>query len=92
MGETPERNLPEQPELDLDTLDRLMVDIVRANPEQVAGWITGKPGCWGFLAGQGVLACRNNLSRTLTDLERRQVWSRLWWLLEQLKERMARRE
>ena len=78
--------------MDLDTLDRLMVEVVRGNPEQVVGWMSGKAGCWGFLAGQGVLACRKSLDRSLTDLERRQVWSRLWWLLERLKERMARRE
>ena len=92
MGEMLERNSREQPELDLDTLDWLMVEVVRGNPEHVAGWINGKPGTWGFLAGQGVLACRKSLNRSLTDLERRQVWSRLWWLLERLKERMARRE
>ncbi len=84
--------MPEQPELDIDTLDRLMVEVVRGHPEQVVGWMAGKPGAWGFLAGQGVLACRKSLGRSLTDLERRQVWNRLWWLLERLKERMARRE
>ena len=73
--------------LDPEILDRLMVEVVRQNPEQVVGWITGKPGSWGFLAGQGVLACRKSLDRSLSALERRQVWDRLWWLLEQLKAR-----
>ena len=80
--------MPEQPELDPNTLDRLMVEVVRGNPEQVVGWMTGKPGAWGFLAGQGVLACRKSVDRSLTELERRQVWSRLWWLLEQIKSRI----
>jgi hypothetical protein len=85
-----EFELPKQPDLDTDTLDRLMVQVVRDNPEQVAGWITGKPGSWGFLAGQGVLACRKGLDRSLTEVERRRVWDRLWWLLEQVKASFTR--
>lgn len=81
--------MPEQAELDQETLDRLMLEVIRENPGQVVGWMTDKPGSWGFLAGQGVLACRKNLGRSLSELERRRVWDRLWWLLEQLKARFA---
>ena len=91
MAPTPrEFELSKQPDLDTDTLDRLMVQVVRDNPEQVAGWITGKPGSWGFLAGQGVLACRKSLDRSLTEVERRRVWDRLWWLLERIKASFTR--
>ncbi len=82
--------MPEQEGLDPKILDQLMVEVVRQNPEQVVGWITGQAGSWGFLAGQGVLACRKSLDRSLSDMERRQVWDRLWWLLEQIKARFTR--
>ena len=81
--------MPERAELDMAALDRLMVEVIRENPEQVMGWMTDKPGSWGFLAGRGVLACRDHLGRSLSDLERRRVWDRLWRLLERLKERIA---
>ena len=82
-------DLTEQAGLDSDAIDRLMVDVIRDNPEQTAGWMTGKPGSWGFLAAQGVLACRDSLGRSLTDAERRRVWDRLWRLLELLKVRFT---
>ena len=47
-----------------------------------------EPGCWGFLAGQAVAACRRSLDRPLEDAERRLVWSRLWSLLETIKLRV----
>jgi hypothetical protein len=47
-----------------------------------------EPGCWGFLAGQAVTACRAQTGRSLTDEERRLVWDRLWWLLETIKGRV----
>ena len=48
-----------------------------------------EPGAWGYLAGQAVTATRRHMGRQLTDSERRMVWSRLWWWLEQLKLRLA---
>ena len=48
-----------------------------------------EPGAWGYLAGQSVAATRRHLGRQLTDPERRMVWSRLWWWLEQLELRLA---
>ena len=44
--------------IDLDTLDSLLSGIIRDNREKVAGWMVGEPGCWGFLAGKAVAACR----------------------------------
>ena len=73
--------------LELDALDPVLAGIIRDNMEQVAGWMSGQPGCWGFLAGKAVVACRAQLGRSLADGERRWVWNRLWWWLEQLKAR-----
>ena len=81
--------MPEEANLDSDTLDQLLAGVIRDNREKVAGWMGGEPGCWGFLAGQAVVACRNSVGRSLSDRERRQVWHRLWWLLEQIKARVA---
>ncbi len=66
-------------------LEPLLAGVIRDNQEKVTGWIAGEPGCWGFLAGKAVSACRGRLGRSLADQERRLVWSRLWSSLEQLK-------
>ncbi len=42
-------------------------------------------GCWGYLAGKAVTATRDRLGRPLNDEERRLVWHRLWWVLENVK-------
>lgn len=73
------------PSLDLETLDLLLADVIRDHQEKVAGWMQGQPGCWGFLAGKAVVACRQRAGRPLADGERRLVWRRLWRMLEQLK-------
>ena len=73
--------------LELDSLDPMLAGIIRDNREQVTGWMSGQPGCWGFLAGKAVVGCRAQLGRALADGERRLVWSRLWWWLEQVKAR-----
>ena len=52
------------------------------HPEQVAAWLAGRPGAWGFLAGQAVLGERARLGRRLTEPERRRVWAALWAALE----------
>ncbi len=74
--------------MDLDTLDPLLSGIIKDNQEKVAGWMAGEPGCWGFLAGKAVAACRAQMQRPLADQERRLVWRRLWWWLEQVKGRV----
>ena len=74
------------PTLTLKTLDPILTGLVREHREQVVGWMRDEPGCWGFLAGQAVAACRRDLGRSLEDLERRLVWDRLWWLLETIKQ------
>ena len=71
--------------LELESLESLLTGIIRDNQEKVEGWMTGKPGCWGFLAGKAVSACRGQLRRPLADQERRLVWHHLWLSLEQLK-------
>ena len=70
-----------------DFLDPVLAEIIRDNREKVAGWMAGEPGCWGFLAGIAVRACRVQLGRPLADQERRLVWRCLWSRLEQLKDR-----
>jgi len=72
-------------DLDLEALDGLLTEVIRENHEKVVGWVTGEPGCWGFLAGRAVTACRNQVGRSLADRERRLVWRRLWSWLEQIK-------
>ena len=71
--------------MDHGQLDPVLAQVVRSHQEKVVSWIQGEPGAWGFLAGQGVTAARLHLGRSLTDPERRLVWHRLWWFLEQIK-------
>jgi hypothetical protein len=59
---------------------------IKSNGSMVEGWLKNKPGCWGNLAGQAVLACRQKLGRRLTDEERRTVWRELWKTLTELKQ------
>ncbi|PKB72287.1 MAG: hypothetical protein BZY87_01355 [SAR202 cluster bacterium Io17-Chloro-G6] len=71
-----------------ERIDPLLAEVVKGNQDKVVGWIRGEPGAWGFLAGQAVVAVRSNVDRNLEDAERRLVWSRLWWWLEQVKGRI----
>ena len=75
--------------LTLPDLDPVLSVVVREHREKVVGWLRDEPGCWGFLAGQAVAASRRQAGRALTDSERRLVWSRLWWLLENIKREVA---
>ncbi len=75
-------------QLDLETLDPVLRQVLGDHGDRVWAWIRNEKGAWGFLAGQGVSATRRLLGRQLTDSERRMVWSRLWWWLEQLKLRL----
>ena len=68
-----------------EALDPLLAEVIRDNHEKVVGWMKGEPGCWGFLAGKAVSSCRKQMGRPLVDGERRFVWHRLWWWLEQIK-------
>ncbi len=77
--------MADSPPLTPAALDPVLVGVVRDHQDRVVGWMRDEAGCWGFLAGQAVAACRRQAGRTLTDPERRLVWSRLWWLLENLK-------
>ena len=76
-----------EPLLDNEQIDPVLVAVVRSHWEKVIAWTNGEPGAWGYLAGQGVTAVRRHLGRPLADGERRLVWSRLWWFLEQIKAR-----
>ena len=78
----------QHPRLDLDILDPVLKQVLSDNGDRVWAWMRNERGAWGFLAGQGVTATRRHLGRQLTDPERRMVWSRLWWWLEQLKLRL----
>ena len=68
-----------------ETIDPLLMGIIRDNRQKVVGWMAGQPGCWGFLAGKAVAACRARKGSPLADQNRRLVWHRLWSLLEQIK-------
>jgi hypothetical protein len=70
-----------------DPLAEIVSGSIAAHPDAVGRWRANEPGAWGFLAGQAVLAYRARLGRSLTDAERRQVWSTLWAELERTKNR-----
>ena len=71
-----------------DSIDPILADVVKGNQDKVVGWMKGEPGAWGFLAGQAVTEVRRQAGRSLDDLERRLVWSRMWWWLELIKARV----
>ncbi|MCH7737791.1 MAG: hypothetical protein IH872_10385 [Chloroflexi bacterium] len=68
-----------------DVIDPMLAEVVKGNQDKVVGWMKGEPGAWGFLAGQAVHTVRAHAGRSLADTERRLVWSRMWWWLEQVK-------
>ncbi len=72
-----------------EAIDPILADVVTENQDKVVGWIKGEPGSWGFLAGQAVSTVRGHAGRDLADMERRLVWSRMWWWLEQVKARIG---
>lgn len=76
------------PPLTLETLDPVLRQVLSDHGDKTLAWLRREPGAWGYLAGQGVTATRRCLGRQLTSPERRMVWSRLWWWLEQVKLRM----
>ena len=65
----------------LDLLSPLDVAVVRVLSEQL-GLVeevrASRPRAWGKLAALGVVAYRELLGRSLSDTERRAVWSALW--------------
>ena len=71
-----------------EVIDPILAEVVTGNQDKVVAWMRGEPGAWGFLAGQAVAAVRSRADRKLEDAERRLVWSRLWWWLEQVKARI----
>ena len=75
-------------QLTLESLDPVLRQVLGDHREKTIAWMGRERGAWGFLAGQGVTAARRHLGRQLTDSERRMVWSRLWWWLEQLQIRL----
>ncbi|HEU0020155.1 MAG TPA: hypothetical protein VFR55_00565 [Dehalococcoidia bacterium] len=74
--------------LEIEVLDPVLTRMVRENQDKVVGWMRDEPGCWGFLAGRAVAACRAQVDRPLEDAERRLVWDRLWWWLENIKKQV----
>ena len=75
----------DEPPVDLDDLDRVLVKVIADNKDKVISWFKGEAGSWGFLAGKAVTAYRTDLDRRLTERERQILWARLWSLLETLK-------
>ena len=71
-----------------DVIDPILAEVVKSNQDKVVGWMKGEPGAWGFLAGQAVATVRSRADRRLGAEERRLVWSRMWWWLEQVKARI----
>ncbi len=70
---------------DMESLDRVLVNVITSDKDKVISWVREEPGSWGFLAGKAVTACRTELERSLTEKERQIVWARLWSFLENLK-------
>ena len=68
-----------------EVIDPILTNVVRSNQNKVAGWLQGESGSWGFLAGQAVINVREAAGRDLESSERRLIWSRMWWWLEQIK-------
>ncbi|HVB96712.1 MAG TPA: hypothetical protein VNG11_03185 [Chloroflexota bacterium] len=68
-----------------DPLMSAVEDTIASNPRQVEDWLANRPGAWGFLAGQGILAYQNRIGQRLIETQRRQLWSVLWTALEQQK-------
>ncbi len=83
--------MPEGDALQVDDLDPVLAGVIRGHRDKVVGWIRDEPGCWGFLAGQAVAGCRKQAGRSLSEGERQMIWSRLWWLLENIKREVAGR-
>ena len=75
--------------LTLEQLVPILGGVVRDNQGKVAGWMRDESGCWGYLAGKAVTATRDWLGRPLDDGERRMVWDRLWWVLENIKREVS---
>jgi len=71
-----------------EVLDPILAGVVKGNQDKVVGWLREEPGSWGFLAGQAVSTVRKEVGRDLEDMERRLVWSRMWWWLEQVRDRV----
>ena len=71
--------------VDLESLDRVLVNLIASDKDKVISWVREEPGSWGYLAGKAVTAYRTELDRSLTEKERQIVWSRLWSFLENLK-------
>ena len=78
----------DDPSVNLDDLDRVLVKVITDNKDKVISWFKDEAGSWGFLAGKAVTAYRTELKRGLTEKERRILWARLWSLLETLKARL----
>ena len=81
--------LPNGDALQVDKMDPVLAGVIRDHRDKVVGWMRDEPGCWGFLAGQAVAGCRKQVGRSLSDQERQLVWSRLWWILENIKRGLA---
>lgn len=73
-----------------ESLDTLLVGVIRDNRDKVVAWINQEPGSWGFLAGRAVLACKEQKGAPLTDPERRIVWHRMWELLTVVKDQAVK--
>ena len=73
-----------------ESLDALLVAVIKDNRGKVVDWINDVPGSWGFLAGRAVLACKEHKGEPLTNAERRIVWHRMWELLTALKEQTTK--
>jgi Asp-tRNA(Asn)/Glu-tRNA(Gln) amidotransferase B subunit len=71
-----------------EVIDPILAEVVKGNQDKVVAWIRGEPGAWGFLSGQAVATIRDHADRSLASGERRLVWSRMWWWLEQVRARI----
>ena len=61
-----------------DLIGEVARKTVKSWPDLALGTRTARPKAWGTLAGHGVTALRARLGRSLSDEERRALWSALW--------------
>ena len=64
-----------------DAVQDAVGSTIEKHPDVILKWKKNERGSWGFLAGRAVILCKQNLQRSLSDRERRDVWQLLWFSL-----------
>ena len=61
-----------------DAVQKAIGRTIAQHPDVIMKWRKNEKGSWGFLAGRAVILCKQKLRRSLSDVERREVWRSLW--------------